>query len=237
MDARRGRFPADLIKSPWLIGFGLAAVAQLIFVVAPVPSLADLIAVTIAAPLLAAWAWRSGGPRLLVLALLCCAAGDFLGNPRRIGLNETGLLFSVAAFVLAQCLLLLLYLRSGAVAALRASVGGHRRWRAVVAFLYVVAAILLFCLMWGGLGPTFRAVAGGYLLLLVATAGASLAVDAWSGIGVAVFAGSMLLVGAGMVGWVEGAGTWHRLQVRLTYQLGLLLITVAAVTRLGRGSP
>ncbi|MFC7623982.1 hypothetical protein [Microlunatus sp. GCM10028923] len=225
-----------MIKSPWLVGFGLVAAAQLIFVVAPVSPLADLVAVSILAPLLAVWVWRSGGPKLLVLALLLCAVGDLLGNPRRIGLSENGLLFSVAAFVAAQGCLLVLYVRSGAVAELRAAVGGDRRWRAVVALLYLIGATLLFCLMWGGLGPTFRVAAGLYLVLLVGTAGASLAVDTRAGIGAALFAGSVLLVGAGMVGWVEGAGTWHRLQVRLTYQLGLLLIAVAAVRRVRRGA-
>lgn len=237
MDARAGTLPADLTKSPWLIGFGLVAVAQLIFVVVPVPSLADLIAVTVLAPLLAVWVWRRNGPRLLVLALLFCAVGDLLGNPRRIGLNQDGLLFSVAAFAVAQVCLILLYVRAGAVAAVRASVAGHRRWKSVLALLYLIAAVGVFGLMWGGLASTFRAAAGIYLALLVGTAITSLALDTWAGIGAAVFTGSVLLVGAGTVGWVEGAGTWHRLQVRLTYPLGLLLITVATVLRVRRGSP
>ncbi|GAB3767627.1 lysoplasmalogenase family protein [Microlunatus parietis] len=238
MDARPGPLTAvDLIRSPWLIGFGLVALAQLIFVVVPVPTPVDLIAVTILAPLLAVWVWRRNGPRLLVLALLLCAVGDLLGNPRRIGLDRDALLFSVAAFAAAQACLLVVYVRSGAVEALRASVRGRQRWRSVVALLYLIVAAVVFGLMWGGLAPTFRVAAGSYLALLVGTAITSLAVDTWAGIGAAVFAGSVLLVGAGTVGWVEGADSWHRLQVRLAYPLGLLLITVATVTRVRRGIP
>ncbi|MFI6501280.1 lysoplasmalogenase family protein [Nonomuraea typhae] len=218
----------DRVRSPWLIGFGLVAVAQLAFVVFPVPQLADLIAVSILAPALAVWVWRVDGPKVLVLALAFCAVGDVLGNPRRIGLDQSGLLLSVAAFAVAQACLIVLFVRSGALAALQASISGRQRWRSVVALLYLVAAVMMFWSIWGGLGPALRVAVGVYLLLLVGTATTSLALDTWAGMGVALFAGSMALVAAEMV---DGVATWHRLLIRLMYQLGLLLIAVAVVNR------
>jgi hypothetical protein len=216
-------------RSPWLIGFGLVAVAQLIFVVFPVSSVADLIAVSILAPMLAAWVWRMRGPKLLVIALVLCAVGDALGNPRRIGLGPSGLLLSVAAYVAAQACLLALFLRSGALAALRASIGGHQRWRSVIVGLYLVGAAVVLSLVWGGLGADFRIAAAIYLALLVGTAATSLALDTWAGVGAALFAGSVVLVAAGMVGWVDSTGMGHRLMIRLMYQVGLVLLAVAAV--------
>ncbi len=225
----RGVSALNRWRSPWLIGFGLVAVAQLIFVVFPVSSLADLIAVSILAPLLAVWVWRRRGPKLLVIALVLCAVGDALGNPRRIGLEQGGLLVSVAAYVAAQACLLALFLRSGALAALRASIGGHQRWRSMIIVLYPVGAAVVISLVWSGLGADLRVAAGLYLALLVGTAATSLALDTWAGIGAALFTGSVVLVAAGMVGWVDSTGMAHRLMIRLTNQLGLLLIAVAAV--------
>jgi YhhN family len=170
------------VKSPWLIGFGLVAVAQLAFVALHV-SQAALITTWILAPLLAVWVWRARGPKLLVLALMFCWVGDVLGNPRKIGIGQGGLVLSVAAFAAANVCLMILFARRGALAALWRSIGGLQRWRAGIALLYLVAAIVGLWLTWSSLEPVLRVVASIYLLLLVGTATTALAVDICAGIG------------------------------------------------------
>lgn len=219
------------MKTPWLIGFGLAGAAELAFVVSHLSHPADLITLWIVAPLLAIWTWRARGPKLLVLALVFCWVGDVLGNPRAIGIGQGGLLLSVVAYVGANVCLITLFVRDGALIALRKAFSGTQRWRVGISSLYLVAAIIGLALAWSSLDPMSRAGAAIYLLLLVGTATTALALDTCTGIGAALFFGSELLIALEVGGRLPGAAAAFRLAVLTLYMLGVLLIAVGVVNR------
>lgn len=216
------------LRSWWLIGFGLVAVAQLAFVAFHV-SVAALFAMWMLAPLLAAWVWRVDGPKLLVLALVFCWVGDVVGNPRQIGIGHGGLLLSVASFAVANVFLITLFVQRGALTALRAAIGGVQRWRAGLALLYVLGAVAGLVVTWSSLEPALRTAAGIYLLLLVGTAATAIAVDTFAGIGAGLFFASELLIALAIAGRVSATATTHRLEVLVLYMLGILLIAVGVV--------
>lgn len=217
------------MKSPWLIGFGLVAMAQLVFVVARVPNQAAVIATWILAPLLAIWVWRARGPKLLVLALLLCWAHDVLGNPRAIGVGQSGLVLSVAAYVGADVCFIILFVREGALTGLRKGLDGTRRWRVGVSSLYLVATIIGLALAWSSVAPMLRVVSAIYLLLLVGMATTALTLDICAGVGAALYFGSGLLPLLEVAGRLQGTATWFRLAVLTLYMLGILLIAVGVL--------
>ena len=219
------------VKTPWLIGFGLAGVAELVFVASHRLHRADLITLWIVAPLLAIWTWRARGPKLLVLALMLCWVGDVLGNPAAIGIGRSGLLLSVVAYVGANVCLIILFVRDGALTALRKAFRGSQRWRVGIASLYLVAAIIGLALAWNGLGPMLHAGAAIYLLLLVGTAATALALDTCAGIGAALFFGSELVIALEVGGRLDGTAASFRLAVLALYMFGILLIAVGVVKR------
>lgn len=224
--------PAVLrVKTPWLIGFGLAGAALLVFVASNVPHQADLITLWLIAPILAIWVWRAGGPKLLLLALMLCWAGDVLGNPRTIGIGPSGLVLSVAGYVSATVCLIILFTRDGALIALRKALHGSQRWRAGISALYLVVAACGLALAWGRLAPMVCVVAAIYLLLLVGTATTALALDICAGAGAVLFLGSQLLVVLEVTGRLDGTATSFRLAVLALYMLGILLIAVGVVNR------
>jgi hypothetical protein len=209
------------LKSPWLIGFGLVAIAQLALVVFRLPPQFAFISTWLVALVLAVWAWRARGPKLLVLALLLCWVGDVLGNPLLIGLGPSALILSVAAFAAATLALIILFLRS--------RTDGTGRWRAGVAVLYLVAATAALAVAWSNLDVTLRAAGVVYLLLLVATATTAFMLDIGVGAGALLLFASHLLVVLEVGGQVDGTATVFRLVFWVLYMLGLLLIATRIV--------
>jgi hypothetical protein len=214
------------VKSPWLIGFGLVALAQLASLALHLP-FAGVITWLVAPPL-AVWVWRGGGPKLLVVALAFCWIGDLLGNPRLIGIGRVGLYLSVAAFAVASVLLIILFVRRGAP--------GSRR-RVGVAALYLALASLGLAFIWSNLDPVLRVVAAVYLLLIVVTATTAFVLDTRVGIGAGLLFGSHLLVALEVGGRLNGAETTFRLAVLALYMLGILLIAVGMVNREAPAGP
>lgn len=230
--------PAVLhVKTPWLLGFGLVGATLLVFVAANASHEADLITLWLVAPLLAIWVWRAGGPKLLLLALMLCWAGDVLGNPRAIGIGPAGLMGSVIAYVGATVCLIILFARDGALIALRKALHGGQRRRVGISALYLVGAAGGLALAWSRLAPMFRIVAAIYLLLLVATAATALALDLCAGVGATLFLGSELLVALEVAGRLDGTATSFRLAALGLYMLGILLIAVGVVNRGLRSEP
>lgn len=228
-DAVTGPAAVLRVKSLWLIGFGLVATAQLVFVIGRVANEAAVIATWILAPVLAIWVWRTRGPKLLVLALLLCGARDVLGNPRAIGMGQGGLVLSVAAYVGANVCLIILFVREGALTALRKALDGTRRWRVGISSLYLVAAIIGLALAWSSLAPMLRVIVAIYLLLLAGIATTALALDISAGVGAALLFGSGLLAELEVAGRLQGAAMSFRLAVLTLYMLGILLIAIGVL--------
>ncbi|MCR2799613.1 MULTISPECIES: hypothetical protein [unclassified Microbacterium] len=231
MDTRR---PSSL-KSPWLIGFGLVAVAQLASVALGLP-LSGFVT-WLLAPLLAVWVWGEQGPKLLVLVLMFFCAGDILGNPAMIGVGRIGLFLSVAAFAVANVLLIILLVSTRARPTKPTPIGGSLRWRGGVAVLFLIPAAMGLALTWGNLSPVLRLVGSLYLLLLVVTATTAFVVDICTGLGAALLFSSHLLVVLEVGGRIDGTGTVFRLAVLALYTLGILLIAAGIVNQGLRTKP
>ncbi len=218
------------MKSPWLIGFAMVAIAELICTATGLRLAAFL--TWLVAPLLAVWVWRVRGPKLLVLALISCWVGDVLGNPRLIGVGPIGLYLSIAAFAVADVLLVTLFVRRGALGSRR-----PRRQAGAVA-LYLLPASIGFASIWGDLDPTLRVVAAIYLLLIAATATTALLLDTRVGIGAGLLFSSHLLVALEVGRRIDGTATTFRLAVLALYMVGILFIAVGTVNRGARtGEP
>jgi len=215
----------ERVKSPWIIAFGVMAVVHLMLVslgVAPW----DTVTKCLLAPLLAMWAWRLGGPRLLVTGLVFCFFGDLF-----MDLDGT-FLFGMAAFALAHLSFITLFVQRGAVDALRASAAGRQRWRAGLVVLYLLAAAGVIAWAWGGFDdPVVRAAVPVYALLLVGTASTAMALDVRAGIGAALFVVSDMLIALGAAGRMNAEDTWHQLAVMTLYLLGIFLIAAGVLNR------
>lgn len=164
-------------------------------------------------PSLALWVLARRGPWLIVVALLCSAAGDVL-------LGIDGLfLAGMGAFALAHVCYVTWFVRSGALAALR------RRWSVVVA--YAVAFGGLVAWLWPDLGEMQIPVAG-YALLLTSTAVTAGALGLRLGLGGALFFASDAMIAAwdlaGRTEWPE-PGLW----IMSTYILGQYLLASGAL--------
>jgi hypothetical protein len=221
------------VERPWLVGFGVVAVAQLACVALALPPAAFL--TWLLAPPLAVWAWRARGPGLLVLALALCWVGDVLGNPRLIGLGPAALYLGIAAFAAAHALLITVFVRRGGAVSPGTTTSGRRRRRALVAVPYLVAAALALAAVRGGLDPLLRAVASLYLLLIATTATTAVRLGSRVGVGAGSLFASHLLVALEVGGRLSGSSTAFRLAALSLYVAGLFLITVGVVDRLTAG--
>jgi len=218
--------PIYSVRSPWLVGFGLVGGAQLASIVLRLPFAG--VVTWLVAPPLAVWVWRAGGPGPLVLALTSYWIGDLFGNPRLIGVGPVGLYLSIAAFAVANVLLVILFIGSAS--------GSRPRRRAGIVVLYLVPAAVVLASVWSNLGLALRVVAAVYLLLIVATATTALLVDTRVGIGAGLLFGSHLLVALEVGGRLDGAATTFRLAVLGLYTAGIALIAVGVVNRGARPS-
>ena len=205
----------ERVRSPWIIAFAAVTVVHL-----------DTVTKCFLAPLLAVWAWRLGGPTLLVAGLVFCFFGDLF-----MDLDGTFLL-GMSAFALAHLSFITLFVQRGAFDALRASVGGRQPWRAALVVGYLLAAIAVIAWAWGGFDdPVVRAAVPVYALLLVGTASTAMALDVRAGVGAALFVVSDMLIALGAAGRMDPAETWHRLAVMTLYLLGIFLIAAGVLNR------
>lgn len=207
-------------KQAWLVAFVLIAAAELVFVAAHVSSWAVVVATWVLAPLLAIWVWQSRGPKLLVLTLGLCWLGDVLGNPRKIGIGQIGVVLSAAAFAAAGVCLVVLFIRRGA----------RRGLLVGAAAAYLAAAIIGVLFVWSGLSIMLRIAVSIYLLLFAALATLAASAGTVSAIGAALFFGSEILTALEVAGRLHGTATAYRLTVITLYLLGILLIAVGMVT-------
>jgi hypothetical protein len=167
-------------------------------------------------PMLALWAHRAGGPRLLVAALLCSWVGD-------VALEVDGLfLLGMAGFGAAHVCFVTWFVRHGALDGLR------RRWWVPVVGLLAWAAII--SALWGPLGeeePALRVPILVYSLLLTATAVTAFGVSTTAGVGGALFLLSDTLIAFDLAGLSrpEPGDVW----VMVTYLAGQLLLALGMV--------
>jgi len=215
-------------KSAWLFVYVLILLAQLISVALHL-SRVGTVATWLLAPLLSVWVWRTRGPKLLVLVFVLFWVGDVLGNPRLLGIDPSGLFLSVAAFAVANVILLALYFRRGTLIEWRTILGGRQRWRGGVAVLCLLTVALGLALAWSSLNLVLRLAASIYLLLLLFTLTAALAVDIRAGVGSVLLLISHLLVVLEVAGRLLGTATLFRLPVLALYGFGILLIAVGVV--------
>lgn len=200
------------VRSPWLIAFGVVSVVHLVLNGAGAEPW-DSVTKCLIAPLLVGWVLEQHAPRLLVVALALCFAGDLL-------LEIDGLFVAgMAAFAGAHVAFIALFAQRGAVARLRA--------RPLIAVVYVVAAIAMVAWCWGGLEPTLKPAIPVYAALLVATASLSLASGARAGLGGALFLVSDGIIALSEAGRVDGDAAVTRLAIMALYILAILLLATA----------
>lgn len=132
--------------------------------------------------LLAAYAWFSWAPRLLVAGLLFSAGGDIALESERF------LLVGMALFAVAHVCYVTLFVRR------------RRRFRWPVLAGYLVGWLTLIGSLWPGLDD-LRVPAALYSLLLTATAVTASGVGVRAGVGGALFWLSDALIAAGLAGW------------------------------------
>jgi uncharacterized membrane protein YhhN len=214
----------EAVKSPWIIAFGVVLALHLLFRGLELDPY-QTIAKVLLAPLLALWAMQLHGPRLLILGLIFCFLGDLF-----MDLDARWFIAGMAAFALAHLCFITLFVQRGAVDALRRSVGGADRWRAVLAGVYVVGAIVFVVVAWPGFPADVRPAVPVYALLLTGTATTSIVLDTRAGVGAGLFVVSDALIA---IGWdqYQVAETWQRLAVMVLYALGIFLITAGVLNR------
>lgn len=167
-------------------------------------------------PVLALWAYRAGGPRLLVAALLLSCVGD-------VALEVDGLfILGMAGFGAAHVCYVTWFVRHGALQGLR------RRWWAPVVGLVAWGATI--AALWGPLGeeePALRVPILVYSLLLTATAVTAFGVSLLAGVGGALFLLSDTLIALDIAGLSrpEPGDVW----VMVTYLAAQLLLAVGIV--------
>lgn len=202
------------VRSPWLVAFGVVAVVHLVLNgldTAPY----DSISKCLLAPLLAGWVATSGGPRLLVVALVLCFAGDLF--------LEVDDLFVVgmAAFAVAHMAFITLFVRRGAVAEVRT--------RPALAVAYVVVAVGMVAWCWGGLEPALKPAIPVYAALLVGTAVTSAAVDVRTGAGGALFLVSDGIIALSEAGRIDPDATATGLAIMALYLAAIWLLATGVV--------
>jgi uncharacterized membrane protein YhhN len=213
-------------KSPWIIAFGVVLVLHLLFRGLELDPYQTITKILLA-PLLALWATQLGGPRLLVLGLVFCFFGDLF-----MDLDTRWFIAGMAAFALAHACFIALFIKRGAIDALRGSFAGPftERWRGMVVLLYVVGAIAFVVWAWPGFPADIRPAVPVYALLLTGTATTSIVLDTRAGTGAALFVASDALIASGWDQY-QVAATWQRVTVMVLYAFGIFLITAGVLNR------
>jgi len=140
--------------------------------------------------LLAAFAARAGGPRLLVAALLCGWGGDVL----LLSDTDPAFMAGMAFFAAGHVCYLVLFRRQGPP---RARAG-------LVAVGYAVALVTLVVLLWPGLPAGLRVPVAGYSTLLTAMAYTAVTrLGPVAGLGGALFVLSDTLIATGVADWPQ----------------------------------
>jgi uncharacterized membrane protein YhhN len=169
-------------------------------------------------PSLALWVLARRGPMLLVAALLCSAAGDIL-------LGTDGLfLAGMGAFALAHVAYVTLFVRSGALVALR------RRWFLLLPYVVVLDALTLW--LWPDLGE-LRIPVLVYAGLLTATAVTAGALDWRLGLGGALFFVSDAMIAVWRIAG-KPAPPLPGLWIMSTYILAQYLLARGVLRRAGQ---
>ncbi|WP_427923317.1 lysoplasmalogenase [Streptomyces sp. cg40] len=141
-------------------------------------------------PLLAAFAARAGGPRLLVAALLCGWGGDVL----LLSDTDHAFMAGMASFAAGHICYLVLFRRQGPP---RARAG-------LLAVGYAVALVTLVVLLWPDLPAGLRVPVAGYSTLLTAMAyTAATRLGPVAGLGGALFVLSDTLIATGVADWPQ----------------------------------
>ncbi|MEO6472012.1 MAG: lysoplasmalogenase family protein, partial [Aeromicrobium sp.] len=159
-------------KSPWLIAFAVITAVHLILNGAEL-SPWDSITKVMVIPMLVAWVYTEGGPRILVTALVFCTLGDlFL-------IWENTFTIGMAAFAIGHVCFIRFFISRGALAQLR-----RKPW---IPVFYVAAAVALVVYIWTGLEADIKPLIPVYAALLAGNASTSLACDKRAGLGGALF--------------------------------------------------
>ena len=204
------------VRSPWLIAFAVASVVHLVLNGAGAEPW-DSITKCLIAPLLVGWAVEQRAPRLLVVALTLCFAGDLL-------LEIDGLFIAgMAAFAGAHVAFITLFVRRGALERLMA--------RPLIAAVYVVAAVAMVAWCWGGLEAGLKAPIPVYAALLVGTAATSLATDVRAGVGAALFLVSDGIIALSEAGRIDDDAPLTGLAIMTLYLLAIFLLATSIVQR------
>lgn len=143
-------------------------------------------------PLLAAYAYAAGAPRLLVAALLLSCGGDVL---LQVG-GDTPFLLGMGCFAAAHVAYVTLFVRGGALAPRR------RTRTAGAAAGYGVAWAVLIALLWPDLGD-LRVPVACYSLLLASTAVTAAGIGVRAAAGGALFLLSDTLIATDVAGWAQ----------------------------------
>jgi uncharacterized membrane protein YhhN len=172
--------------------------------------------------LLAVLAFIEGGPLLLMIALLFCAAGDaFLAHD-----GEPSFLGGLASFLTGHLVYVALFLTQGeGIAIVQA-----QPWRLVLPLVAVAGAVILLRRLLPAVGPTLRVpvtvyvVAIASMMLAAATVPAPLAM-----IGAALFLASdaILAIEKFLLPPTSPHGAWARPAVWILYYLAQVAITLA----------
>ncbi|MEU8929311.1 lysoplasmalogenase [Streptomyces sp. NPDC048409] len=191
-----------------LAAFALAVAADLGCLAAGFHT-GHVVAKVLLMPLLAAWAARAGGPRLLVAALLCGWGGDVL----LLSDADPAFMAGMACFAAGHVCYLVLFHRHGPP---RARAG-------VLAVGYAAALVTLVVLLWPDLPAGLRGPVAGYSTLLTAMAYAALTrIGPVAGLGGALFMLSDTLIATGVADWPQlpRPDFW----IMLTYAAGQFLL-------------
>lgn len=203
------------VRSPWLAAFSVMAIAHLVLMTTDV-SPWDTVTKVMLMPLLAAWAFTEGAPRLLIAALLFSTAGDFAMD------FESLFLLGMAGFAFAHVCYIAFFVSCGALDALR-----KKPW---IAVLYAVAAATLVAYIWNEPSiADLRIPIPFYAALLAATAATSLAADTVAGIDAVMFMTSdaIIVLGVAELPQPKPAGLW----IMVLYILGQVLLTTGILNK------
>ncbi|MEV6484435.1 lysoplasmalogenase [Streptomyces sp. NPDC051576] len=173
-----------------------------------------LVAKPLLMPLLAAFAARAGGPRILVAALLCGWGGDVL----LLSDADPAFMAGMASFAAGHICYLVLFRRQGPP---RARAG-------LLAVGYAVALGTLVVLLWPDLPAGLRVPVAGYSTLLTAMAyAAATRLGPVAGLGGALFMLSDTLIATGVADWPQPSAPdfW----IMLTYAAAQFLLVRGAL--------
>ncbi|MEU5578206.1 lysoplasmalogenase [Streptomyces huasconensis] len=151
-------------------------------------------------PLLAAYVWTRGGPRLLVTALLFGWGGDTL----LLFDAEPAFLAGMGSFAAGHVCYLVLFKRYGDTRRYAGSSGGSPRARgAAIVAAYALALLGTVALLWPDLPADMRGPVAGYSLLLTAMALGATLLGAVAAAGGALFLLSDTLIATGVADWPQ----------------------------------